>query len=60
MNVLVLGACVVGSELVRELVRAFVGATFSGEERHRRRLEKIQVLENRYSQQQTNLEEKKK
>ena len=59
MNILVLGACVVGSELARELVRAFVGATFTGEERHRRRLEKIHALEIRYSQQQTNPEEKK-
>lgn len=49
MNVLVLGACVVGTELARELVHAFVSATFSGEERHRRRLEKIRAIETRYS-----------
>jgi ribose 5-phosphate isomerase B len=48
MNVLVIGARVVGVELARELVRAFVGARFSGEERHRRRLEKIKALEARY------------
>src|SRR5438093_11807779 len=47
MNVLVIGARVVGVELARELVRAFVGARFSGEERHRRRLEKIKALEAR-------------
>jgi ribose 5-phosphate isomerase B len=32
-------------ELARELVRAFLGATFSGEERHLRRLEKVHKLE---------------
>src|SRR5213076_2787918 len=48
MNMLVLGARVIGAELARELVRAFVGARFSGEERHRRRLEKIKALEARY------------
>src|SRR5437667_11436576 len=48
MNILVIGARVVGAELARELVRAFVGARFSGEERHRRRLEKIKALEARY------------
>ena len=44
-NVLCLGARVVGVELALEIVRAFVAATFSGEERHRRRLAKIQNLE---------------
>ncbi|MFN3532325.1 MAG: ribose 5-phosphate isomerase B [Candidatus Brocadia sp.] len=48
MNVLVLGSCVVGLELAKELVRAFAGAGFTGEERHRRRLEKIKALETRY------------
>jgi ribose 5-phosphate isomerase B len=48
MNVLALGARVIGPELARELVIAFVSATFSGEERHRRRLAKIQALETRY------------
>ena len=45
-NVLCLGARVVGEELALEIVRAFEGAKFSGEERHRRRLEKIQAIEN--------------
>ena len=45
MNVLVLGSRVIGTELARELVRAFLGATFSGEERHRRRLAKVVALE---------------
>jgi ribose 5-phosphate isomerase B len=45
MNVLCLGARVIGSELALEVVRAFVGAKFSGEERYRRRLAKIAALE---------------
>jgi ribose 5-phosphate isomerase B len=49
MNVLVLGARVIGVEMARELVRVFLGAEFSGEERHRRRLEKVIALEVRYS-----------
>ncbi|HKA52194.1 MAG TPA: ribose 5-phosphate isomerase B [Candidatus Binatia bacterium] len=49
MNVLVLGARVIGTEMARELVRAFVAAVFSGEERHRRRLEKVNALEARYA-----------
>jgi ribose 5-phosphate isomerase B len=48
MNVLVLGSRVVGPELAKELARAFVGATFSGEARHRRRLEKVRAIEERY------------
>jgi RpiB/LacA/LacB family sugar-phosphate isomerase len=48
MNVLVLGARIIGIELARELVRAFLGAQFSGEARHERRLAKIKALEDRY------------
>lgn len=48
-NVLVLGARVIGPELANELVRAFIGARFSGEPRHRRRLEKISSLERRFT-----------
>jgi RpiB/LacA/LacB family sugar-phosphate isomerase len=48
MNVLVLGSRVVGPELAKELACAFVGATFSGEERHRRRLAKVREIEKRY------------
>ena len=44
-NVLCLGARVVGVELALELVRAFVAARFSGEERHWRRLRKIEEME---------------
>jgi len=52
MNVLCLGARVIGSELALEVVRAFVGAKFSGEERHRRRLAKIAALERAAMEQQ--------
>jgi ribose 5-phosphate isomerase B len=45
MNVLCLGGRVVGDELAAELVKDFLGARFSGAERHRRRLEKIAALE---------------
>ena len=45
MNVLVLGSRVIGLELAHDLVKAFLGATFSGESRHVRRLEKIRRLE---------------
>jgi RpiB/LacA/LacB family sugar-phosphate isomerase len=45
VNVLALGARIIGPELARELVRAFLGAEFSGEPRHVRRLAKIDELE---------------
>jgi RpiB/LacA/LacB family sugar-phosphate isomerase len=48
MNVLVLGARVIGIELARELVDNFLRAKFNGEERHRRRVGKIKALERRY------------
>ena len=48
MNVLVLGARIIGVELARELVRNFLSAKFTAEERHRRRVEKIAALERRY------------
>ncbi len=44
-NVLCLGARVSGAELALEIVRAFVAARFTGEERHRRRLAKIEEME---------------
>jgi RpiB/LacA/LacB family sugar-phosphate isomerase len=46
MNVLVLGARVIGVELARELVRSFLDARFSHEQRHERRIGKIKALEN--------------
>jgi ribose 5-phosphate isomerase B len=47
MNVLCLGARVVGEELAAELVRDFLHAKFSAAERHRRRVGKILELEKR-------------
>ncbi len=49
MNVLVLGARVIGIELAKDLVRAFLTAKFTNDERHLRRLEKIHLLEQRRS-----------
>jgi RpiB/LacA/LacB family sugar-phosphate isomerase len=46
MNILVLGARIIGESLAHELVRVFLAAQFSNEERHLRRLQKIIALEN--------------
>ena len=46
MNVLVLGGRIVGVELARELIGAFLNARFSDEPRHRQRLAKMMALEN--------------
>jgi RpiB/LacA/LacB family sugar-phosphate isomerase len=45
INVLCLGSRVIGEELAKELVSAFLAARFTGEERHLRRLAKIQAME---------------
>ncbi len=45
MNVLCLGGRIVGTALATELVKAFLFASFSGEERHVRRLNKVKALE---------------
>lgn len=45
MNVLCLGARVIGLELATELVKAFLSANFSGDTRHRRRLDKVLAIE---------------
>jgi ribose 5-phosphate isomerase B len=45
MNILCLGARVIGEELAAELLKDFLGARFSGAERHRRRLGKIAAME---------------
>lgn len=50
MNVLVLGSRIIGSALARELVSAYLGAKFSGKERHVRRLGKVKAIEARYMQ----------
>lgn len=45
VNVLALGARIIGPEIAIEVVRAFLAAKFSGEERHLRRLNKVLALE---------------
>lgn len=45
MNVLTMGARIIGVELAREIVRNFLQAKFSDEERHHRRFEKIRAIE---------------
>lgn len=47
MNVLCLGERVIGIEVAREVVRAFLGARFSAEPRLERRLEKVRAIERR-------------
>jgi RpiB/LacA/LacB family sugar-phosphate isomerase len=48
MNVLVLGSRVIAAELAHDLVWLFLGAEFSGEDRHQRRLAKLEKLESKY------------
>ncbi len=60
INVLVLGARVIGEALARELVRTFMNAQFSSEERHLRRLAKVNAIEERYCVQASVPAEKKK
>jgi RpiB/LacA/LacB family sugar-phosphate isomerase len=48
MNVLVLGSRIIGTELARELVRHFLAAKFSAEERHVRRLGKVKAIESKF------------
>jgi ribose 5-phosphate isomerase B len=45
MNVLVLGARIIGVALAEDLLKAFLSAQFSGEDRHRRRLAKVKQIE---------------
>jgi ribose 5-phosphate isomerase B len=48
MNVLCIGAAIVGLELATELVNYFLNARFSDSERHRRRRDKVLAIERRY------------
>jgi ribose 5-phosphate isomerase B len=48
VNVLCLGARVIGPALAAEVIRAYLGAQFSGEERHVRRLGKIDAIEREF------------
>ena len=54
MNVLVMGARVIGVELAKEITFSFLNAKFTKEERHQRRLEKIKNLEARHDRSQSN------
>jgi ribose 5-phosphate isomerase B len=47
LNLMCLGGRVIGVELAKELVNAFVDARYTGEERHERRLNKVGELENK-------------
>ena len=48
MNVLCLGARVIGGELAAEIIKTFLAAKFSNAPRHRRRLKKVRAIENMY------------
>jgi len=45
LNVLCLGARVIGPEVAAEVIRAFIGSKFSAAERHARRLGKVDAIE---------------
>src|SRR6202521_5640529 len=49
MNVLVLGSRVIGEKLSEDLIKAYLGAKFTNEERHVRRLAKIAALEAKFA-----------
>ena len=51
INVICLGGRVIGYALAWDLIKTFLGATFSGAERHRRRLRKVAALENQEGRQ---------
>jgi ribose 5-phosphate isomerase B len=48
MNVLVLGSRIIGVKLAEELVKAFLAAKFTNEDRHVRRINKIRALETKF------------
>jgi len=49
INILVLGSRVIGVALATDLVKAFLGANFTREERHVRRLGKVKALEEKFA-----------
>jgi ribose 5-phosphate isomerase B len=53
MNVLVLGSRVIGTAVAHELAKAFVGARFTKEERHVRRLAKVKALEEAFGRRES-------
>lgn len=50
MNVLVLGGRIIGESLALELVKAFLDARYSAEDRHARRLQKVKHIEDRFAE----------
>jgi ribose 5-phosphate isomerase B len=48
MNVLCLGARIIGQEVAREIVQTFLAARYTGEERHARRLQKVRAIEREF------------
>jgi len=48
MNVLVLGARVIGLAMAQELVSAYMAAKFTNEDRHVRRMNKVKAMETRF------------
>jgi RpiB/LacA/LacB family sugar-phosphate isomerase len=48
MNVLVLGSRIIGVKLAEDLVKAYLSAKFTNEDRHVRRLAKIKALESKF------------
>ncbi|MDQ1407726.1 MAG: transaldolase / glucose-6-phosphate isomerase [Acidobacteriaceae bacterium] len=49
MNVLVLGSRIIGVKLAEDLVKAYLAAKFTNEDRHVRRLAKVKALESRFA-----------
>ena len=45
MNILCLGSRIVGEDLAKKLIAAFLQAAFTGEERHQRRLDKVLMMD---------------
>ncbi len=56
MNVVVMGSRVIGRALAEEIVSAFLGATFTGEPRHLRRLGKVRRLEEAFGERLSSLQ----
>jgi RpiB/LacA/LacB family sugar-phosphate isomerase len=49
MNILVLGSRIIGVKLAEDLVKAYLAAKFTNEDRHIRRLAKIKALESKFA-----------
>jgi ribose 5-phosphate isomerase B len=49
MNVLVFGSRIVGVKLAEDLVKAYLAAKFTNEDRHVRRLAKVKALESKFA-----------